>query len=391
MGMSPRLTEGEGRGLPPLDLGGPALPAGPERDRDRLHRRVKGARGVEFSPRVESIPDEPEDHGEDGDADSEGDGEDLSGDTAAESIDIPKGSVDDEDKPGRSRSGTVKSGKSADGAELPSIGITPLSPPKPRLHKRTSPSIGGGTPKMFGLSPRAQPSVGVSTSNTADAPSGKRSIRELKTGIPLIAGSFGLPSPTLQPRTARTFEELYDSLQPDEQKFFDILDEQLDKVETFYTDREEEAMKTYRNLRMQLQELATHRRIFHEQYPAGVPEWEAKMSRVLPGAKPNVPMFSAAARKLHMRNTFTAPDSDTNAETPKAEDSGLAPPSGETSRSGNRSPAPPPPMDPERQYSPERYQKYKKDLRNATLEFYRHLELIKNYRVSIASCTMLIL
>jgi hypothetical protein len=34
-----------------------------------------------------------------------------------------------------------------------------------------------------------------------------------------------------------------------------------------------------------------------------------------------------------------------------------------------------------KQYDPDRYQKSKKELRNAMLEFYRHLELIKNYRI----------
>jgi hypothetical protein len=34
-----------------------------------------------------------------------------------------------------------------------------------------------------------------------------------------------------------------------------------------------------------------------------------------------------------------------------------------------------------KQYDPERFLKYKKDLRNAMLEFYRQLELLKNYRI----------
>jgi hypothetical protein len=36
-------------------------------------------------------------------------------------------------------------------------------------------------------------------------------------------------------------------------------------------------------------------------------------------------------------------------------------------------------------YSPERYQKYKGELRKAVLEYYRTLELIKNYRVGLRS------
>lgn len=55
----------------------------------------------------------------------------------------------------------------------------------------------------------------------------------------LMPGSLKLPSPRLQARNCRSFEELYDTLEPDEKKFFDLLDENLDKVETFYSSREE--------------------------------------------------------------------------------------------------------------------------------------------------------
>lgn len=192
-----------------------------------------------------------------------------------------------------------------------------------------------------------------------------------------------LPSPKLQPQPARTFEELYKSLEPDEKKFFDLLDEQLDKVETFYSNRETEAMGQYRNLRGQLQELANHRRIFHEQYPNGIPEWEAKVGRVLPGGQVNLPVFQAAAKKLHLRVPFTQSDGEASKEQSKnGEGSRDGNGSGSASRSGNNTPGAGNGLDAGRQYDPERYQKYKKDLRTATLEFYRHLELIKNYRVS---------
>jgi hypothetical protein len=86
-------------------------------------------------------------------------------------------------------------------------------------------------------------------------------------------------------------------------------------------------------------------------------------------------------QKLHLRVPFVQePDS-----------------MGDSSNGKSRAPSPTPGMDEGRKktlrdamaadkdhhtYNPERYQKYKKELKSAVLEFYRQLELIKNYRVS---------
>lgn len=46
-------------------------------------------------------------------------------------------------------------------------------------------------------------------------------------------------------------------------KFFDMLDAELDKVETFYTEREEEMHGRVKLLRKQLNELGKHRQLFY--------------------------------------------------------------------------------------------------------------------------------
>lgn len=339
---------------------------------------------------VESIPDDDDDDDDedddddpalDGDDDGEGDDDAKETQSKTSGVESSKSSVKSA-KSSRTGKSPRRSPRAVEGDDpLPSIGITPLSPPKPKF-KRSSPSMGGsGTPpKIFkALSPRVQASIGLSPGGTSDAPSHHRGIGESDHCL-LTAASLKLPSPKLEPQQPRTFEELYDKLEPDEKKFFDMLDEELDKVETFYTAREDEAENKYRSLRGQLEELANHRKVFHERYPDGIPEWEAKVSKVLPVGQGN-PLFHTAAQKLSLRKPFVQSDGEGGSGngTPNGARSRSANVSGTSTRSGVRTPAAGPPE----QYDPERYQKYKKDLRAATQEFYRHLELIKNYRVGV--------
>jgi DNA-binding protein H-NS len=46
-------------------------------------------------------------------------------------------------------------------------------------------------------------------------------------------------------------------------KFFDMLDGELDKVETFYAEREKEMHERYKQLKKQLNELGAHHEIFY--------------------------------------------------------------------------------------------------------------------------------
>jgi SPX domain protein involved in polyphosphate accumulation len=57
--------------------------------------------------------------------------------------------------------------------------------------------------------------------------------------------------------------ELLSHLNPVETKFFETLDGELDKVESFYKDREKDAIIRAAILKEQLRELQDHRKAFH--------------------------------------------------------------------------------------------------------------------------------
>ena len=188
-----------------------------------------------------------------------------------------------------------------------------------------------------------------------------------------------MPSPGLPVRTARSFDELYEDLEDDERDFFDLLEHELKKVEDFYTAREIEATQRAHELRDQLHELAEHRKIFHELYPNGLPEWEANFGRLLPGQAAQTGL-AGVAQKLHLRIPFVYEvDSKVGINNGLAQNQSPDRPNDKAHRDQLRDE-----MKADKDhhtYSPERYQKYKKELRTAVMDFYRQLELIKNYRV----------
>lgn len=192
----------------------------------------------------------------------------------------------------------------------------------------------------------------------------------------------------------RSFDELYETLEDDEKAFFDLLEKELEKVEDFYAARVSEAQRRAHDLRDQLRELAEHRKIFHELYPNGLPDWEVKVGRILPVPGSSTG-FGDVARQIRRRLPFGS-----------SEESGTGTTNGgkQTPNGNGVSPRPSDQHANEQEeqrkqklreamkndvehhtYSPERYSKYKRDLRDASMEFYRQLELIKNYRVSLNS------
>lgn len=60
-----------------------------------------------------------------------------------------------------------------------------------------------------------------------------------------------------------SLDEIIPSLLPQERKFLDKLDAELEKVESFYCDRESEMNERVQTLKRQMAELAEHRRVFH--------------------------------------------------------------------------------------------------------------------------------
>ena len=180
-----------------------------------------------------------------------------------------------------------------------------------------------------------------------------------------------MPSPRTPARLAQTFEDLYESIEDDERAFFDLLDRELDKVESFYAAREKEAVARADELKAQLTKLAEHRKLYHQVHPGGL------AGTLLPPQQAIT--FSKAADRLRLRVPFVH-DSDHDASQRKgsaADTSANGRPDG-PSRHNSEGVSDP---DEYRTFNPERYQHYKRELRTATLEFYRHLERIKNYRI----------
>ena len=252
-------------------------------------------------------------------------------------------------------------------------------------------SRSGTSPQVPATSNPASPSA--PPKEESGGGSGARSIR-----------SITMPSPYLPARTAATFEDLYNGLEADEKSFFDFLDSELEKVESFYLAREAEAMHRGEELRAQLRELAEHRRIYHSLYGEGnAARWEGKVERMLPNVigseatQATVSGVASAAQKLHLRipgrvgYSVSAPPTVRGASAGDAIEhaaGATGPDGGAQDQSAKLREAMR--VDKEHKtYSPERYTKYKSELRKAVLEYYRSLEIIKNYRVRYPSHVIL--
>jgi hypothetical protein len=193
-----------------------------------------------------------------------------------------------------------------------------------------------------------------------------------------------LPGSRLPTHVADNFADLYDGLEVDEQAFFDLLARELEKVEDFYIAREKEAIRRAEDLKDQLTVLAEHRKLYHELYPDGLTEWEVNLGRMVPAARGPVSLTHKAAQKI--KSPFVSSDDGKS----KKDDAKAAPRDDghKDGRMTDDHKALREAMIADKDhktYSPERYTKYKKELRGACQDFYRQLERIKNYRVSTAT------
>lgn len=119
-------------------------------------------------------------------------------------------------------------------------------------------------------------------------------------------------------------------------------------------------------------------------------DWELSIGKIIPGGAAEVVGLRAkAAKALRLRQSATSSPSSTGADGANGDAT-----NGNPTGDGKPGPA----KDDHKAlreaikadkdhttYNPERYLKFKKELRVAVLEFYRQLELIKNYRVSYQS------
>ncbi|KAI0325162.1 hypothetical protein GY45DRAFT_281692 [Cubamyces sp. BRFM 1775] len=88
--------------------------------------------------------------------------------------------------------------------------------------------------------------------------------------------------------------ELLPQLIPVERAFFEKLDEELDKVESFYCEREREMKHRANLLKEQLQELQDHRRAFYEAHPIAAAQYSWLP---LPLPAPVIPSIMVRRRK----------------------------------------------------------------------------------------------
>ena len=205
--------------------------------------------------------------------------------------------------------------------------------------------------------------------------------------------------------------EILPSLLPQERKFVDALDKELDKVEKsahpptlfscacgllifqrcpplrFYCEREAEMKARVDNIKRQMAELAEHRRVFHVRVLfTGDFGSEPKLTLLLiapsaqlqqyhPGRNPKAATYLKAFKPIE---NLVAPILPANLAHPLH-------PSQSTPNLPRSSLDRPDEMhlsDPkEAAYNPDAYKRYKRRLRAATLEIYKGLEILKNYRV----------
>ncbi|PBK68704.1 EXS-domain-containing protein, partial [Armillaria solidipes] len=159
-----------------------------------------------------------------------------------------------------------------------------------------------------------------------------------------------LANSTLHPYSIPpTLQELRGQLSPEELSFLDALDQELEKIETFYLDREKEMQIRTTALEEQLHELTYHRKLFHETHPSTPKPWVLGKVGKVGIKKPQKPVAKDGFRSRRNSN--------------------------ETARPHGKGPSYAHALD------PDEYQNAKKKLNKAVLEHYRGLETLHNYRV----------
>ncbi|KZT61822.1 hypothetical protein CALCODRAFT_326988 [Calocera cornea HHB12733] len=157
------------------------------------------------------------------------------------------------------------------------------------------------------------------------------------------------------PLEPSTLSDLLHTLTPAERSYFDKLDTELDKVSTFYNEREREARERAQLLLGQLEELKEHREAFYAAYPKHPSgPWTQRVFGAVASrtpAPPHFPHLPHLPQGLRFLTGSTDALSLDIAEEREALD-------------------------------PHGYVAAKRRLKKALQEYYRGLELLDNYRVS---------
>lgn len=147
---------------------------------------------------------------------------------------------------------------------------------------------------------------------------------------------------------------------PSERKFFEVLDQELDKVQAFYEERETEAVNRYKVLREQLEQLAEHR----AQYIAQ----QTKLSRFKPTFLPHTSDFLKAGKPNVSGTLLPSQQTSQDGGTPPVVSEATTHSDGTKRTVGF-------------DLSPENYVAARRKLKVAMWEFYRFLGYVKNYRL----------
>ena len=279
--------------------------------------------------------------------------------------------------------------------------IKSLAARSPRLDSATGP---GRSPRLAGTNTNGNGTGGIANMlkspsmkaragmpETGDRTMSSRTLKASPSGGSVNPRRLGVPSA----RFPDTLQELYDMASPEELRFLQTLDNELEKVESFYHDRESDALKHSNELKRQLDELAEHRRVFHEAEEERMQEGKVKryIDGAVEGVQKRIPFVSTVIQIADPRaQTAAGPRDSQPAATGKRsgetdssdngkEDGSTTQHAGRTANGSgvarNRTP-----MNGGRaSFDPEKYQRYKKKLRTAILEFYKELEILKNYRI----------
>ncbi|KAI6110985.1 EXS family-domain-containing protein [Pisolithus croceorrhizus] len=160
-----------------------------------------------------------------------------------------------------------------------------------------------------------------------------------------VAGSMMPPSPSLS--------QLLQQLSPAQRKFFKLLDADLERVESFFLEREKEAEERHDKLREQLDELVAHRQRIYDILPSSNSRVLSKKGCFIHHYERNSTDLRAAEKSSSVSGRSGCPTTVGK----------------QTSESTKVT------------LDPREYQVAKKKLKKAVVEHYRGLEVLNNYRV----------